>query len=278
MTPLQLIRSPPRSPTAARLVTPRLVRRIVTPTAASRRSLRRSAERVLSDDHVAHDPQSCSSACRAGHRPQAAIPGFVVAGKTGTAQIAGVGGYQPGRYVSSFVGMAPARTPASSVSCSSRSRGASTTAATSPRPLFSRRSSRRRSGSCASRRRSSRLPETLLASRSSREQSGIPRASFPLRCAPPSRRKRPSLPPRPLRLRAALPPRSDSPRGRLWRSSRGTGSTPALKAPVSSSCRTRPPGVPIRPGTTCRLLPRRTRAAPARASAGRRRLRLRPGP
>jgi membrane peptidoglycan carboxypeptidase len=38
---------------------------------------------------------------------KAAIPGFVVAGKTGTAQKAGVGGYQPGRYVSSFVGIAP---------------------------------------------------------------------------------------------------------------------------------------------------------------------------
>jgi cell division protein FtsI (penicillin-binding protein 3) len=42
---------------------------------------------------------------------KAAIPGFVVAGKTGTAQKAGIGGYQAGRYVSSFVGFAPSENP-----------------------------------------------------------------------------------------------------------------------------------------------------------------------
>ena len=41
----------------------------------------------------------------------AAIPGFVVAGKTGTAQKAGPGGYQPGRYVPNFVGFVPAEAP-----------------------------------------------------------------------------------------------------------------------------------------------------------------------
>jgi membrane peptidoglycan carboxypeptidase len=39
---------------------------------------------------------------------RAAIPGFTVAGKTGTAQKAGVGGYQPGRHVPNFAGFAPA--------------------------------------------------------------------------------------------------------------------------------------------------------------------------
>jgi membrane peptidoglycan carboxypeptidase len=42
---------------------------------------------------------------------KAAIPGFAVAGKTGTAQKAGIGGYQPGRYVSSFIGFAPSVNP-----------------------------------------------------------------------------------------------------------------------------------------------------------------------
>jgi hypothetical protein len=37
--------------------------------------------------------------------------GFVVAGKTGTAQKAGVGGYQRGRHVPNFVGFAPAEAP-----------------------------------------------------------------------------------------------------------------------------------------------------------------------
>lgn len=39
------------------------------------------------------------------------IEGYHIAGKTGTAQKAGVGGYQTGKYVSSFAGMAPSNDP-----------------------------------------------------------------------------------------------------------------------------------------------------------------------
>jgi stage V sporulation protein D (sporulation-specific penicillin-binding protein) len=41
----------------------------------------------------------------------AAIPGYTVAGKTGTAQKPGPNGYIPGAYVATFVGMAPASNP-----------------------------------------------------------------------------------------------------------------------------------------------------------------------
>lgn len=43
----------------------------------------------------------------------AAVPGYSVAGKTGTAQkvLEGRGGYAPGKYVASFIGMIPARSP-----------------------------------------------------------------------------------------------------------------------------------------------------------------------
>jgi cell division protein FtsI/penicillin-binding protein 2 len=41
----------------------------------------------------------------------AAIPGYTVAGKTGTAQKPGPHGYMPGKYVATFVGMVPARSP-----------------------------------------------------------------------------------------------------------------------------------------------------------------------
>jgi cell division protein FtsI (penicillin-binding protein 3) len=46
-----------------------------------------------------------------GTAPRAQILGYRVAGKTGTAHKPGVGGYQGDRYVSSFVGMAPASNP-----------------------------------------------------------------------------------------------------------------------------------------------------------------------
>jgi cell division protein FtsI/penicillin-binding protein 2 len=41
----------------------------------------------------------------------AAIPGYTVAGKTGTAQKPGPNGYIPGAYVATFVGMVPASNP-----------------------------------------------------------------------------------------------------------------------------------------------------------------------
>ncbi|MEY7998681.1 stage V sporulation protein D [Clostridium sp. Mt-5] len=46
-----------------------------------------------------------------GGGKNAFIGGYHIAGKTGTAQKAGVGGYQPGKYVASFAGMAPASDP-----------------------------------------------------------------------------------------------------------------------------------------------------------------------
>jgi cell division protein FtsI (penicillin-binding protein 3) len=46
-----------------------------------------------------------------GTAPRAQIPGYRVAGKTGTAHKHGVGGYQSDKYVASFVGLAPASNP-----------------------------------------------------------------------------------------------------------------------------------------------------------------------
>jgi cell division protein FtsI (penicillin-binding protein 3) len=46
-----------------------------------------------------------------GTAVKASIPGYRVAGKTGTAQVPGKGGYLPGAYTASFIGMAPADDP-----------------------------------------------------------------------------------------------------------------------------------------------------------------------
>ena len=46
-----------------------------------------------------------------GTAAKASIPGYRVAGKTGTAQVPGKGGYLPGAYTASFIGMAPADDP-----------------------------------------------------------------------------------------------------------------------------------------------------------------------
>lgn len=46
-----------------------------------------------------------------GTAPKAALEHYTVAGKTGTAQKAGPGGYQPGKYIASFIGFFPADAP-----------------------------------------------------------------------------------------------------------------------------------------------------------------------
>ena len=46
-----------------------------------------------------------------GTAPQAAIPGYRVAGKTGTAQVIGASGGYDGTVIASFIGMAPADKP-----------------------------------------------------------------------------------------------------------------------------------------------------------------------
>jgi cell division protein FtsI/penicillin-binding protein 2 len=46
-----------------------------------------------------------------GTAQAAEIPGYTVAGKTGTAQKPGPDGYEPGKYVATFVGMVPASNP-----------------------------------------------------------------------------------------------------------------------------------------------------------------------
>ena len=64
----------------------------------------------------------------------AAIPGYTVAGKTGTAQKPGPHGYIPGAYVATFVGMVPASRPRLVVLVTSTSRTGRSTAASSRRP------------------------------------------------------------------------------------------------------------------------------------------------
>ena len=64
-------------------------------TAATARELERMLEAVVEE----------------GTGRAAAVPGYAVAGKTGTAQKAENGGYSPRHFVASFAGFVPARRP-----------------------------------------------------------------------------------------------------------------------------------------------------------------------
>jgi cell division protein FtsI/penicillin-binding protein 2 len=44
-------------------------------------------------------------------RPQSLVPGYTIAGKTGTAEIPGPGGYDPEKTIASFIGWGPVDDP-----------------------------------------------------------------------------------------------------------------------------------------------------------------------
>ena len=111
VTPLQLVRVAAAIANGGRLVRPRLVRRIVHPDGRVDVIVPAPPDRILSEATARSVRDLLVGAVERGTGKKATIPGFVVAGKTGTAQKAGVGGYMAGKYVSSFVGFAPSENP-----------------------------------------------------------------------------------------------------------------------------------------------------------------------
>ena len=93
------------------LVQPHLVTRIVEPDGTERVIAPSEPVRVISSATARSISQILVSVVERGTGARAAIPGFAVAGKTGTAQKAGVGGYQPGSHIPNFAGFAPADNP-----------------------------------------------------------------------------------------------------------------------------------------------------------------------
>lgn len=78
---------------APQVIKPEVVRQVISP--ATSKTLAEMLESVVSE----------------GTGRNAYIEGYRVAGKTGTAQKAGPGGYMEGKYVASFIGFAPANDP-----------------------------------------------------------------------------------------------------------------------------------------------------------------------
>jgi cell division protein FtsI (penicillin-binding protein 3) len=93
------------------LVQPHVVTKIIEPGGETRAVPVREPVRVLSESTARTISRILVGVVERGTGMRAAIPGFSVAGKTGTAQKAGVGGYQPGRHVPNFAGFAPAERP-----------------------------------------------------------------------------------------------------------------------------------------------------------------------
>ena len=111
VTPLQLITAVAAVANGGYLLQPRLVKEIRDSEGRLIEEMEpRTLEQVISRE-------TAKSGLNPGRRGQqgtgrnAYIPGFRVGGKTGTAQKPEKGGYQPSKYVASFVGLAPVNDP-----------------------------------------------------------------------------------------------------------------------------------------------------------------------
>jgi cell division protein FtsI (penicillin-binding protein 3) len=94
-------------------VAPRLVRGMVSPSGTVTAAKPSPSHRVIDPTTNAELVQMLEGVVTSGTGTEAAIDGYTVAGKTGTAQIPNPDklGYIPGAYVGSFAGFAPAQNP-----------------------------------------------------------------------------------------------------------------------------------------------------------------------
>ncbi|MDQ6656135.1 MAG: penicillin-binding protein 2, partial [Verrucomicrobiota bacterium] len=115
VTPLQMVTAMAAIANGGKLVTPRIVKSI---TAADGRVISTFEPTVLRQVISPKTAEQIGTALRGvvserGTAKEAAVPGFTVSGKTGTAQkVAPKGGYEHGKYVVSFSGYMPSEHPA----------------------------------------------------------------------------------------------------------------------------------------------------------------------
>lgn len=112
VTPIQLITAAAAVANGGLLYKPQLVKQIVGKDGELLRPFNpQEVRRVISPETARRSAQLLEGVVAVGTGKNAYIEGFRVAGKTGTAQKAGTGGYQQGKYVASFLGFAPANDP-----------------------------------------------------------------------------------------------------------------------------------------------------------------------
>lgn len=111
LTALQLARIAAVLANGGMLVEPHLVLRVVHPDGSVTVKEAPTPVRILSPETAKSLSNILVGVVLRGTGKKAGIEGLTVAGKTGTAQKAGVGGYQAGRYIANFVGFAPAERP-----------------------------------------------------------------------------------------------------------------------------------------------------------------------
>jgi cell division protein FtsI (penicillin-binding protein 3) len=114
VTPMQILDMMNSVATGGEFVPPRLVQAVVEPDGSVRGLSMPSEHRVLAPYVTSELTGMLEQVVSVGTAPGAAVQGYTVAGKTGTAQIPNTKapGYIPGAYMATFTGFVPAQNPA----------------------------------------------------------------------------------------------------------------------------------------------------------------------
>ncbi|MGQ9558205.1 MAG: penicillin-binding transpeptidase domain-containing protein [Desulfurispora sp.] len=112
VTPLQLLRAVCAVANGGYLMRPLLVQKVLDEQGKVLQEYRPEVVRqVISSDTSRQLSRLLTRVVLEGSGKKAYVDGYLVAGKTGTAQVPGPQGYEPGKYVSSFAGFVPADDP-----------------------------------------------------------------------------------------------------------------------------------------------------------------------
>jgi len=118
VTPIQLLTAVCAVANGGVLLKPQLVQEIVSPSGTVVSSFKpEEVRRVISHEVSRLECEVLESVVTCGTGRRAFLPGYRVAGKTGTAQIVRDGFYVQGEYVASFVAFAPANDPKIAILC-----------------------------------------------------------------------------------------------------------------------------------------------------------------
>jgi len=112
VTPLQMVMSYQAIANKGLMMKPHIVKKIIYPSGKEEEVSAKMVGRVISEKTAATILAMLVNVVEKGHSKKAAIPGYYIGGKTGTAQIATVGGYIKDEYVHTFIGIAPIEEPA----------------------------------------------------------------------------------------------------------------------------------------------------------------------
>ena len=116
VTPIQLITAASAVANGGLLLRPSLVKAITSEDGKVLQEFRpETVRQVISQNTAQTLMELLTSVVQKGTGRNAFVDGYGAAGKTGTAQVVGSGGYAEGKYVASFMGYAPADDPRISV-------------------------------------------------------------------------------------------------------------------------------------------------------------------